>query len=42
MKRGRPISSKYKNPQIRKGTKRKDNPHENVETLKELYDIIDF
>ena len=42
MKRGRPIGSKYKNPQIRKGAKMKNNPNEDVETLKELSNIIDF
>ena len=42
MKRGRLIGSKYKIPQTRKGAKRKDNPNENVETLEELSDMIDF
>ena len=42
MKRGRLIGSKYKNPQIRNGAKRKDNPNEDVETLKNLSDMIDF
>ena len=42
MKRGRLIGSKYKNPQTRKGAKRKDNPNEDVETLEELSDMIDF
>ena len=31
-----------KNPQITKGAKMKDNPNEDIETLKESYDIIDF
>ena len=43
MKRGRLIGSKYKNPRTKKkGAKMKDNPNEDVETLKELSDMIDF
>jgi hypothetical protein len=42
MKRGRSIGSKYKNLQTRKEVKRKNNSNEDVETLKELSDIIDF
>ena len=42
MKRDRSIGSKYKNPRTRKGAKRKDNSNEDVETLKELSDMIDF
>ena len=42
MKRGRPIGSKHKNPQTRKGAKRKDNPNEDVETLEELSEMIYF
>ena len=42
MKRGRPVGSQYKNPQTRKGVKRKDNPNEDVETLEQLSDMIDF
>jgi len=42
MKHGGPIGFKYKNPRTIKGAKRKDNPNEGVETLKESYDIIEF
>jgi hypothetical protein len=42
MKRGRPIGSKYKNPRTIKGAKKKDNPNEDVETLKESFDKIEF
>jgi hypothetical protein len=42
MKRGRSIGSKYKNLQTRKEVKRKNNSNEDVETFKELSDIIDF
>ena len=31
-----------KNPQITKGAKMKDNPNEDIKTLKESCDIIDF
>jgi len=42
MKHGRPISSKYKKPRTRKGVERKDNSNDDVETLKESHDVIDF
>ena len=42
MKRGRLIGSKYKNPQTRKWAKRKDNPNEDVETLKRVIWYIWF
>jgi hypothetical protein len=42
MKRGRPIGSKYKNPRTIRGAKKKDNPNEDVETLKESFDKIEF
>ena len=42
MKCGRPIGFKYKSPRTRKGAKKKDNPNEDVETLKESFDKIEF
>jgi len=42
MKRGRPIGSKYKKSANNKRAKQKDNLNEDIESLKESYDIIDF
>ena len=39
MKGGRPVGSKDKNPQIRKGAKKKDAPSEDVNIV---FDIIAF
>ncbi|KAK2375011.1 hypothetical protein QL285_075932 [Trifolium repens] len=41
LKRGRPVGSKDKNPRIKKGAKNKDDPSEDIETLKECTNIID-
>ncbi len=42
MECGRPIGSKDKNPQTRKGAKKKDDPSEEMKTPKESLDIIDI
>jgi hypothetical protein len=39
MKCGRPIGSKYKNPRTIKGAKKKDNSNEDVETIKESFEL---
>jgi len=40
--RGRPVNFKDKNPRTRKGAKNKDDPNEDVETLKESSYIIEI